>query len=89
MKSKKIIENRGKSVKIDEKIDENRCTVVQNHSKLLKIVAPVRLPFRPPIRLRPPVRLSARAGAGRTSIYKTPDRPPWAAVTHNYPSNKP
>ena len=29
----------------------------------------------------PPVRLPARAGAGRTYIHKTPDRPPWAAVT--------
>ena len=44
------------------------------------------VPVRPPGRghlssARPPVRPSARAGAGRTYIHKTPDRPPWAAVT--------
>ena len=43
--------------------------------------------IHPPVRPRPPVRLSARAGAGRTYIHKTPDRPPWAAVTRKEPAN--
>ena len=42
---------------------------------------PVRPPSARPPSACPPVRPSARAGAGRTYIYKTPDRPPWAAVT--------
>ena len=31
----------------------------------------------------PAVFPSARSGGGRTYIHKTPDRPPWAAVTRN------
>ena len=50
-----------------------------------KIVPAARPPVRPPSArppsARPPVRPSARSGAGRTYIHKTPDRPPWTAVT--------
>ena len=49
-------------------IGEHRCTVCQN-APSARLSA-----------LRPPVRPSARAGAGRTYIHKTPDRTPWAAV---------
>ena len=42
---------------------------------------PVRPPSARPPSACPPVRPSARAGAARTYIHKTPDRPPWAAVT--------
>ena len=68
------------------KIDENRCTIVQNRPCRPPARPPVvrpsacRPPGRPPVR-PPPVRPSARSGAGRTYIHKTPDRPPWAAVT--------
>ena len=58
------------------KIGENRCTVVQNAPSACP-------PVRPQSGL-PPVRPSARAGAGRTCIHKTPDRPQWAAVTRSY-----
>ena len=53
-----------------------------------KIVPAARPPVRPPSArppsARPPVRPSARSGAGRTYIHKTPDRPPWAAVTRKF-----
>ena len=55
-----------------------------------KIVPAARPPVRPPSARRPPVRPppvrpsvrpSTRSGAGRTYIHRTPDWPPWAAVT--------
>ena len=54
------------------------------------------LPFRPSVRVRPPVRPAsalppvrptARAGAGRTYMHNTPDRPLWAAVTRTSMKN--
>ena len=64
------------------KIDEHRCTVVQNRPCRPPIRPPVRPavaghppsarpPVRPPSAL-PPVRPSARAGAGRTYVHKLP-----------------
>ena len=64
------------------KIDESCCTVVQNRLPSARLrPSALRPPVRPSARPSPPVRPSARTGASRTYIHKTPDRPPWAAVT--------
>ena len=65
-----------------------RCTLVQNQSESLKVVALVLQPFRLPVRLRPPSRPSVRPdppGPGLAELIytKNPDRPPRAAVIRN------
>lgn len=78
-------------------IDERRCTVMIFHWNICEnrqsFSPPVRSSVRPPCRPpalvrssvhlsgRPSVRPSTRTGTGRTWIHKTPDRPPWEAVT--------